>query len=166
MYRGSVTKTLTKNSEYTTNEDVAAYYQAFKGYPSNYATSINYTGNQRLISNYSRAVTSNTGYLANINTTRNGTAYIELDIATAGSTSYKSSSTRGVLRVVVFPDGFVDYGTDTVAFYTGNHYKTFQEYYNCYGNWGSEYLAEGTASAYPTALSQRTKPTTIKFLAS
>lgn len=166
MYRGSVTKTLTKNSEYTTNEDVAAYYQAFKGYPSNYSTSISYTGNQRLISNYTRAVTSNTGYLANINTTRNGEDYIELDIATAGSTSYKSSSSRGVLRVVVFPAGFVDYGTDTVAFYTSNHYKTFQEYYNCYGNWGSAYLAEGTASTYPTALSQRAKPTTVKFLAS
>lgn len=162
MYRGTVAKTLTKNTEYTTYEDVASYYQAFKGYPSNYVAkaSCTYTGNQRCISTYTRATTDNSGYLANLGT-RNGSSYIELDIAEAGSTSYKSSSTRGTIRVVVFPDGLQDYGSDTVAIYTSNHYSTFIEYYNCYNHWSALFNGEGTGGA-----SSRPVPTTIKFLAS
>jgi uncharacterized protein YjdB len=155
MYRVTATHTITKNAEYTTYDDVAAYYQAFKGYPSNYSTSISYTGNERLISNYSR--TANTGYWANINTTRNAAAYVELDIAVAGSTSYKSSSTRGVLRVVVCPGGFNDYGTDPVCLYTGNHYSSFIEYQNHYGGWGDAFNGEGTT------YSARTKLTTVTY---
>jgi uncharacterized protein YjdB len=145
MYRVTATHTLTKNSEYTTYDDVAAYYQAFKGYPSNYVAknSCQYTGNQRCISTYTK--TSNTGYLTNINAIRNGSSYIELDIATAGSTSYSSSSTRGVIRVVVFPDGFSDYGSAPVLLYTSDHYAIFVEYGNSYGNWGKQFAGENSS---------------------
>jgi hypothetical protein len=154
---GTVNRTLKKSSNsdrstwYVDYEDVALYYQGFGSLPVNYhlgvessdkAAAYSVYGNKaRLYTNdYSRT----TGYMTAF-PTPNAYSYFEADIG--GTSSYASSSSwnRGAYRLVIVYEGFKQYGnTDTVIFYTTDHYDSFQECYNYAGGWSDVFNGEGS----------------------
>lgn len=178
-YIATVAKTLNNSTDYTAKEDVAAYFEAFGTYPQNYSTNTttvdNYSGDGRQVSTYEMGSydgkSSNYAYgipgRANMGSLCSGGTFYELDIAAAGSTSYGTGSNRGVLRVVgtpggtttqiAYPDRNWTSGYAPVCVYTGNHYTTFQEYYNYSSGFGTAYSAAGT-TAFKGAV-----PTTITY---
>ena len=111
--------------------DVANYYLAFGVAPANYVntteTSVEMTSlfgeNIRKCSEY---YTRTDGYANAFSGELSNPKYIELDIALDSNYGLKS---RGVGRVVIFEEGLNAYSDGGyVAFYTDDHYATFQEY--------------------------------------
>ena len=128
----------------TTKEDVANYYLAFHRFPANYATNDDksivedvFGSDTRIVQTFERT----DGYAEAVPFNGNPPTYHELDIALPGA-YYSIYGGRGVGRVVVWDNGFTNYGDDVVAVYTDDHYNTFQEYLN-YGSFGDRFNAEG-----------------------
>lgn len=130
--------------------DVANYYIAFREIPANYGYKGDFDGDiwtvsqarsifhsdARQISSYTRT----DGYAQSVGWRKHSGSYplyYEFDIDVDGN----YSSSRGVGRVVMWVDGFNDYGQYPVATLTDDHYCTFQEYLNC-GQWGQRFDAQ------------------------
>lgn len=142
-------ESIASSATYTDPIDVANYFIAFKTWPCNYYPYTKnikdlaynfdlYTAqdifkeNFRYVSYYTRT-DGYVNYVPYAKGTNNLPNYYELDIDLNG-TYYNGngSYTRGVGRLIVFADGFIESGYDNspVAIYTDDHYDTFQEYYN------------------------------------
>lgn len=115
----------------TDSIDVANYYLAFGVAPANYVNtteaSVDMTtlfgDNIRKCSDY---YTRTDGYANAFSGELSNPQYIELDIALDNNYGLKS---RGAGRVVIFLEGLSAYSDGGyVAFYTDDHYATFQEY--------------------------------------
>ena len=142
---GSVYKTLARSSAtdmttwYCDKLEVAAYYQAFGELPVNYVYNDDSDASRTLaIENYgtygrmySKFYTRTNGYTRCM-PTPNRNRYFEIDIAAKGNSSYNNGSriSRGAERLVAFPEGMMQYGSESVLFYTDDHYETFREYLN------------------------------------
>lgn len=150
---GTIVKTLTKGTYYTSIADVAGYVSAFRELPANYyiidrdvdrspynaskkLCFENYGTSCRLSPNYYE---SNYTYLPWPTDKR----YLEVDI---GSSTYATSSSwnRGAYRLLVNFDGLSEYNNDgPIIFYTPDHYSNFREYSNYYSSWGSSFGESG-----------------------
>ena len=179
---GSVYKTLAKSVEsdmttwYCDKLEVAAYYQAFGELPVNYVFNddSDTDGSRALaLSNfgtygrmYSKYYTRTNGYTRCM-PAPNYNRYFEIDIAAKGNTSYNNGSriSRGAERLVAFPQGMAQYGSESVLFYTDDHYETFREYLN-YAKRRQNGSIEGFGSSFGLVSSgydAYVRPTTISL---
>lgn len=119
--------------------DVANYVFAFGTWPANYALKNEMNSAKAVFGNKARTVSkwydSNNGYAQYVPC--NSYHYCELDIAL----SEEYATSRGVGRLVYFPDGFKTCGPDPAAVFTDDHYATFAEYCND-GSFAHRYNAE------------------------
>jgi hypothetical protein len=156
---GTVNRTLQKSSTsdestwYVDYEDVALYYQGFGSLPANYHFGTDSSDKKEAYASFGKKArlytddyTRTSGYMSAF-PTPNQYRYFEADIG--GTSSYASSSSwsRGTYRLVIVYDGFKQYNsTDTVIFYTTDHYSSFRECYNYAGGWSN--LFNGEDSGY------------------
>ncbi len=160
--------TLQKGNSYIEPEEVAAYYQAFSSFPSNYAISkkeaLKIGKDGRCYSTYYYGnYHGNYDYSASIGPWSEMNApYYELDISTSSvNVGYNNGYriNRGTARLVILPsESSTSYlneegGYDSVCFYTEDHYDHFKEYLNHYQGWGEEFIgANGPLRPFPVTL--------------
>ncbi len=130
--------------------DVANYYLAFGVAPANYVNQTEVSTDVTTLfgdnlRKYSDYYTRTDGYANAFSGELSNPKYIELDIALDNNYGLKS---RGVGRVVIFEEGLSAY-TDGgyVAFYTDDHYATFQEYLGD-GTYGPRFNAQCPLTSY------------------
>lgn len=156
----TVTLTLTRGNSYIEPEEVAAYYEAFSSFPSNYAVSktealkIGKEGRYYSVYLYGN-YKGNSDYSTSIGPwSEKGAPYYELDIATdTVNVGYNNGKkiTRGQARLVILPsESSTSYpneegGYDAVCFYTTDHYANFKEYLNHYGGWSENFTGANGA---------------------
>ena len=165
----SIVKTLSKNTTYTSYEDVALYYQAFKALPQNYvygtSSSVKSSAyatwgkNARL---YTQTYTRTDGYTTYLPTLYSY-SYFEADIG--GTSAYAASSSwdRGTYRLVIVPSGVKCYGVqnDSALFYTTDHYAHFQECLNFSGGWGTKF--DGQSGSGSGTWASHGQPATVSL---
>lgn len=164
-YYMSVARTIYKNEWYVDSEDVAAYYNAFKSFPTNYvhynnseyhgsdtATSAKkeafntYGTKGRLYTEYKRT----TGYVTSMPdlymVSSSDFFYIEVDLAVTSSYASSTNFNRGSGRLVVFPYGMETHQNEPFITQTLDHYGHFREFANYYGGWGANFLGQTTSA--------------------
>lgn len=165
---GTVNRTLKKSTTsdsstwYVDYEDVALYYQGFGTLPANYHYGTDSSDKSEAYAAfgtkarlYTADYTSSTGYMSAF-PTPNEYRYFEADIGGTSSYAASSSWNRGTYRLVLVYKGFQQYNsTDTVIFYTTDHYASFKECYNYANGWSG--IFDGETSGYGTYVT----PTTI-----
>lgn len=141
-------------ASYTDPRDVAAYTIAFKVRPANYFYSFEDNSYARTVFGdkirYYSEWDRTDGYVNAVPVSKDKISYCELDIDIGDSyTSASGKVTRGVGRVVVFFNGFIEegYNTSPVAVYTDDHYATFQEYLNT-GEFSRRFSVQSYCNAF------------------
>ncbi len=153
---GKPVKTIYKGGAYITIEDVCAYVMAFGNIPANYVakkSGVNVKTSpwgKYLRLNFSHFYNTASGSYANEPKlpTKSGTGhegeyqYRERDI---GGKGYNDGQkiTRDTLRLVFSykygDDKVIKDSSDRYVFFTGDHYRSYEEYLNYYGGFGEKF---------------------------
>jgi guanyl-specific ribonuclease Sa len=173
-YGASTLRSIAKDQECLTYQEVAEYYSIYQSWPKNYKSSTDealaYGKNGRVVSTYYSGSHHTYDYTVALGTFNlpSGGSYYEFDIDLTGSYNTGSYISRGAGRVVAIVDGITDYGNEPVCYFTEDHYADFIEYYNYDGGWSplfkGVYNKSGSYENTPTSSISRPTPTSVSYV--